>query len=690
MPYLAVCAIFRDESPYLAEWLTHYELQGVERFYLYDDRSADDPEHVLRPWLDRGRVVLERVPPRNRRKQYAYEHCLAAHRGDSRWIAFLDIDEFAFPGAAAGTLADVLTRFEDVPGLGVNSLCYGSSDFDRPPGPLVCTNYQLRARLSLRTSERLFLREDLPEGHAERQRPLQTLVKSIVRADTVEGVQSPHGFFYRNGATAVSPGGAPIAGSPLAAFSREVETDILRINHYWSKSRPEFRRKLERRRVDTDAFYGEDTAFLREAAMNQEYDPAILPHSRAVAQRLGVAFDPGTPAEWRARESLQQARDINAEAREFADGVRRRDIEKARAVTRTATRAGRTIHYLTVCAIFRDEARYLAEWMAHHELQGVEHFYLYDDQSVDRPEQVLQPWIDRGRVTLERLLPGTRRQRYAYERCLIRHRRDARWIAFLDIDEFAFACNRPESLAEIMTRFERFPGLGINWLCYGSSGFEAPPGRLVCSSYQLRGRMNFRTMEHIFLKAGQPAGQLDSYWPYNAHIKSIVRTDAVEGMLSPHSFMYRNKEPAVSPSGTPIPDSPLAAFSERVETGVLRINHYWSKSLSEFRRKLARRRADIDLHNQLNVSILREAAMNREYDPAILGQCRAVADRLGVPFTPGEPAEWAAREAFQQGRDINAEIAGLIGEWEARLRADVSGHDARDRPAGDAACARLA
>ena len=54
---LAVCAIFRDEARYLAEWVSFQRVQGVERFYLYDNRSADDWRSELE--LD-GVTVLTR------------------------------------------------------------------------------------------------------------------------------------------------------------------------------------------------------------------------------------------------------------------------------------------------------------------------------------------------------------------------------------------------------------------------------------------------------------------------------------------------------------------------------------------------------------------------------------------------------------------------------------------------------
>ena len=34
--YLSICAIYRDEAPYLVEWIEFHRLVGVEHFYLYD------------------------------------------------------------------------------------------------------------------------------------------------------------------------------------------------------------------------------------------------------------------------------------------------------------------------------------------------------------------------------------------------------------------------------------------------------------------------------------------------------------------------------------------------------------------------------------------------------------------------------------------------------------------------------
>lgn len=56
--------------------------------------------------------------------------------------------------------------------------------------------------------------------------------------------------------------------------------------------------------------------------------------------------------------------------------------------------------YLSVCAIFQDEAPYLREWIEYHRLMGAEHFYLYDNDSHDEFLEVLQPYINKRIVTL--------------------------------------------------------------------------------------------------------------------------------------------------------------------------------------------------------------------------------------------------------------------------------------------------
>jgi hypothetical protein len=58
LAYLSICAIFKDEAPYLAEWIEFHRHVGVERFLLYDNLSTDNGREVLEPWARTGIVTV--------------------------------------------------------------------------------------------------------------------------------------------------------------------------------------------------------------------------------------------------------------------------------------------------------------------------------------------------------------------------------------------------------------------------------------------------------------------------------------------------------------------------------------------------------------------------------------------------------------------------------------------------------
>jgi Glycosyltransferase family 92 len=210
---LAVCAIFRDEARYLAEWVSFHRVQGAERFYLYDNRSGDDWRAELQPEIEAGIVEVTHFPfvPAQAR---AYEDCLRRHGDDARWIAFIDVDEFLF-SPTGEPLPDVLRRFDTHPGVVVNRLTYGTSGWKHPPDGLVTEKYLWRA----------------PDDHKG-----NSWVKSIVNPRGTLGWASAHHFRLRGSAVGEDR-------RPVNYVLREPTTELLRINHYYTRSEEEFLRK---------------------------------------------------------------------------------------------------------------------------------------------------------------------------------------------------------------------------------------------------------------------------------------------------------------------------------------------------------------------------------------------------------------------------------------------------------------
>jgi glycosyl transferase family 92 len=238
--YLSVCTMYRDHASYLAEWLEFHLLVGAEHFYLYDNGSADDHLDVLRPYLDEGLVELHDWPLHPGMKQ-AFDHCVEQHRTESRWIAFIDIDEFLF--SPTGTpLPEVLRDYEDFPGVGVNRVPFGPSGHEtRPPGLVI-------------------------ESYVRRPKHMQTAIKSIVDPTAVEENDGAHKFTYRDGRCAVDelervldpsrevPPEVALAGKlpkPNSGFTESLSMERLRINHYLTKSREEWEEKIALPRPDS-------------------------------------------------------------------------------------------------------------------------------------------------------------------------------------------------------------------------------------------------------------------------------------------------------------------------------------------------------------------------------------------------------------------------------------------------------
>ena len=95
------------------------------------------------------------------------------------------------------------------------------------------------------------------------------------------------------------------------------------------------------------------------------------------------------------------------------------------------------LYDLAVVAILKNEGPYLKEWLDYHLLAGVDHFYLYDNESPDNQAEVAKPYVEAGLVTYIPF-PGIAMQMPAYNDAINRFKFQARYMAFIDGDEFIY------------------------------------------------------------------------------------------------------------------------------------------------------------------------------------------------------------------------------------------------------------
>jgi hypothetical protein len=217
------------------------------------------------------------------------------------------------------------------------------------------------------------------------------------------------------------------------------------------------------------------------------------------------------------------------------------------------------LHQLSICAVFHNESRLLREWIAFHQIQGVEHFYIYDLQSDDRYDQLVVPYVAQDVATVIDwpFKQGTFDKLSAYQHCLDTYGKESRWIAFIDIDEFLFCPSRC-LLTDFLKDFERFAGVGINRLNFGTSGISClSSDSLFTESFQACCRPNH---------------------PSAFQIKSIVQPELVSRCLSQHHFEPRSGETIVN-SKKKLLKGPI---SKEPQLQQIRINHYWTRDAEFF------------------------------------------------------------------------------------------------------------
>jgi len=234
-----------------------------------------------------------------------------------------------------------------------------------------------------------------------------------------------------------------------------------------------------------------------------------------------------------------------------------------------------------LCAILKDEADYIEEWLAFHILQGVSRVILYDNNSSDDTCERARSFaksIDIQVISWPDSARGfDRTQRRAYVDGARRLSGAADYVAFIDLDEFLFASDYGP-LGQTLAAFPtKIAAVAVNQRVFGSSGQKSSTGDLVTSRFTMTAAADY---------------------PEGHFFKTIARPDRIIRFDSVHSVVLTSGTYVLS-DGRPLPPRPdHPGFSSLITDGALRLHHYMLKSRQEFERK-RQRWAGQDLSNRL-------------------------------------------------------------------------------------------
>ena len=272
------------------------------------------------------------------------------------------------------------------------------------------------------------------------------------------------------------------------------------------------------------------------------------------------------------------------------------------------------LHDLAIVAIMKNEGHYLKEWLDYHLLAGVDHFYIYDNESPDNQAEVAKPYVAAGLVDYF-FLPGKAMQYIAYNDAVKRFKFQCRYMAFIDGDEFIY----PKRLTgggitnivdEILSNNPNAAGLAINWQIFGSNGQEkADYSRGVLERFTRCAVKDFKA---------------------NAHVKTIANPRKVNFLLNCHYPIYFEDNYSVNEHEGFV----HTAFNRPVTDDKIVINHYHCKSLEEYRLKNIRGEADriqIDKCNdKYSDALFADHDRNEVFDDGILRYRAARADKFSL------------------------------------------------------------
>ncbi len=232
-PYqFTTVVIFQNDAPWLKEWIEYYKLIGADHMLFFNNESTDHYMEVLEPYIQQGLVELIDFPNRPTKNSLhgwvyatqvtAYRDALRRMKGKTKWIAFVDTDEFIVPHAH-DTLVEALKPYEGIGGVALNWNCFGHNYLEEiPKGSLLI--------------ECLTRRNNFED-------PINTYTKVVVQPEYVNRIHSPHFVQMKKGKTLIHTDFSKFKHPGSHSFEH------ITINHYMTRTKSYLAEKIRKKEL---------------------------------------------------------------------------------------------------------------------------------------------------------------------------------------------------------------------------------------------------------------------------------------------------------------------------------------------------------------------------------------------------------------------------------------------------------
>jgi hypothetical protein len=152
---------------------------------------------------------------------------------------------------------------------------------------------------------------------------------------------------------------------------------------------------------------------------------------------------------------------------------------------------------ISVLAIFKNESSNIIEWINHYMSEGVEHFYLIYNGSIDDINYTLTTYSNITLIKDEREITTTTTQTFLMNHYYLNTiKNETEWIIVCDVDEYIYARNRNVKIMDVLKKLPtNVEKIWIPWKCFGSNGYTTQPKGVIWS-FTKRSAIISAQMEH--------------------------------------------------------------------------------------------------------------------------------------------------------------------------------------------------
>src|SRR5689334_9038333 len=136
------------------------------------------------------------------------------------------------------------------------------------------------------------------------------------------------------------------------------------------------------------------------------------------------------------------------------------------------------MYNLVLCAIFKNEAHILDEWLTHYFNRGVEHIYLVNDGSTDEYQKIIDSFPNVTLFHNELTDKKAGRQVNICNEYFSSIFPLSKWVMVLDLDEFMYSPVEKE-ISSVLDQYSEYSQIRVDWLHFGSNGHIDQPSSVV-------------------------------------------------------------------------------------------------------------------------------------------------------------------------------------------------------------------